>query len=163
VIGFTLDISDAKQAEEELRVKLALIEQQQQVIRDLSTPILEVWSGVLALPMVGVVDSVRVSEVTEALLSRIVEKGARFAILDLTGVEVVDTKVAGHLVSIISAIRLLGAEGIVTGIQPTVAQTMFALGLDLSSVVTRANLRAGLGFCIRQMADAARQAPSNVA
>lgn len=160
VIGLTLDITDAKQAEEELRAKLALIEQQQQVIRDLSTPIIEVWDGVLTLPMVGVVDSVRVSEVTEALLSRIVEKNARFAILDLTGVEVVDTKVASHLVSIVNAIRLLGAEGIVTGIRPTVAQTMVALGLDLSSVVTHANLRAGLSFCIRRMAPAPRPAPA---
>jgi rsbT co-antagonist protein RsbR len=156
VIGFTLDVTETKRVEQELRAKLDLIERQQQVIRELSTPIIEVWEGVLTLPMVGVVDTVRTSEVMENLLSRIVETGARFAILDLTGVEVVDTKVASHLISLVSAIRLLGAEGVITGIKPTVAQTMVALGLDLSTMVTHANLRAGLKFCIQRMAKGAR-------
>ncbi|WP_437758919.1 PAS domain S-box protein [Sorangium sp. So ce1389] len=151
LIGFTLDVTAAKRAEQELRSKLAQIEHQQQVIRDLSTPIIEVWDGVLTLPMVGVVDSVRVAEMMDGLLRRIAEKSARFAILDLTGVEVVDTKVASHLINIVSAIRLLGAEGIVVGIKPTVAQTMVALGLDLSTVLTKANLRAALSFAIRRM------------
>jgi rsbT co-antagonist protein RsbR len=158
VIGFSLDVSPAKHAEQEIRAKLDLIGKQQQVIRDLSTPIIEVWEGVLTLPMVGVVDSMRTSEVMQSLLSRIVETGARYAILDLTGVEVVDTRVAGHLISLVSAIRLLGAEGIITGIKPNVAQTIVALGLDLSSMTTHANLRAGLKFCIQRMAKDARPA-----
>ncbi len=124
------------------------------MIRDLSTPIIEVWDGVLTLPMVGTVDSVRTAEVMDSLLAQIVEKRARFAILDLTGVEVVDTRVASHLIQLIQAIRLLGADGIVTGIQPTVAQTMVALGVDLSQLNTQRNLRAALNYAIRAMTSA---------
>jgi len=150
VIGFTLDVSETKRAEQELRIQLERVEKQQQVIRELSTPIIEVWDGVLTLPMVGVLDTVRTSDVMESLLTRVTQTGAQFAILDLTGVEVVDTKVASHLISLINAIRLLGAEGIITGIKPTVAQTMVALGLDLTRIVTRANLKAGLKHCIQR-------------
>ncbi|XXX76991.1 PAS domain-containing protein [Sorangium sp. So ce134] len=150
-IGVALDISPAKSAEEELRSRLRQIEKQQEVIRNLSTPIIEVWSGVLTLPMVGIVDSVRTADVMDSVLQRIVEQQARFAILDLTGVEVVDTRVASHLIELVTAIRLLGAEGIVAGIKPNVAQTMVALGLDLSQIVTQRNLRAALSYCIRKM------------
>ena len=150
VIGFTLDVTETKRIERELRVQLDRVEKQQQVIRDLSTPIIEVWDGVLTLPMVGVLDTVRTADVMASLLSRITETDAQFAILDLTGVEVVDTKVASHLISLIGAIRLLGAEGLITGIKPTVAQTMVALGLDLTSIVTRSNLKAGLKYCIQR-------------
>ncbi|XYI01102.1 STAS domain-containing protein [Sorangium sp. So ce1128] len=104
--------------------------------------------------MVGVVDSLRISEVMDNLLSAIVNKDARFAILDLTGVEAVDTRTAGDLIEMIKAIRLLGAEGIITGIRSNVAQTMIALGLDLSGVTTVGNLRAGLKLCMRRMAAA---------
>lgn len=150
-VGVALDISPAKSAEEELRSRLRQIEKQQAVIRNLSTPIIEVWSGVLTLPMVGIVDSVRTADVMDSLLQRIVEQQARFAILDLTGVEMVDTQVASHLIELVTAIRLLGAEGIVAGIKPNVAQTMVALGLDLSQIVTQRNLRAALSYCIRKM------------
>lgn len=163
VFGVSLDITETKRAEEELHARLQQIEKQQEVIRGLSTPIIEVWDGVLTLPMVGIVDSVRTAEVMDALLSRIVDKQARFAILDLTGVDVVDTRVAGHLVELVTAIRLLGAEGIVAGIKPTVAQTMVSLGLDLSRIVTHRNLRAALAYCIRRMSNEARAAaaPAN--
>ena len=150
LIGFSLDVSEAKRTEQELRAQLDRVEAQQQVIRDLSTPIIEVWDGVLTLPMVGVLDTVRTADVMESLLTRITQTAAQFAILDLTGVEVVDTKVASHLISLISAIRLLGAEGLITGIKPTVAQTMVALGLDLTRIVTRSNLKAGLRYCIQR-------------
>lgn len=150
-VGVALDISPAKSAEDELRSRLRQIEKQQEVIRNLSTPIIEVWSGVLTLPMVGIVDSVRTADVMDSLLQRIVEQQARFAILDLTGVEMVDTRVASHLIELVTAIRLLGAEGIVAGIKPNVAQTMVALGLDLSQIVTQRNLRAALSYCIRKM------------
>jgi rsbT co-antagonist protein RsbR len=151
--GFTLDISATKRAERELNTRIDTIQKQQRIIRDLTTPILQVWEKVLALPMMGVVDSMRTAEVMEILLNRIVETQARFAILDLTGVEVVDTRVASHLLNLVSAIALLGAEGIVTGIRPTVAQTMVGLGVDLSRVVTRGNLQAGLSYCIGRMND----------
>jgi rsbT co-antagonist protein RsbR len=154
VIGFSIDVSAVKRAERELQTKLDQIERQQQAIRDLSTPIIEVWEGVLTLPMIGVLDTTRAAEAMENLLSRIVETGARYAILDLTGVEVVDTKVAGHLVGLVNAIRLIGAEGIITGIKPSVAQSVVALGLDLSALATCADLRAGLKLCIQRMARA---------
>jgi rsbT co-antagonist protein RsbR len=151
VAGISLDISAAKRAEMELRAKLELIERQKDIIRSLSTPIIEVWDRVLTLPMLGVVDSTRAAELMEALLARIKQRGARFAILDLTGVETVDTGTAGHLLKLLQAIRLLGAEGIITGIQPSVAQTMVALGLHTEGMTTLATLRAGLEHCIRRM------------
>ncbi|XXT22351.1 PAS domain-containing protein [Sorangium sp. So ce429] len=151
VLCFGVDITEAKLAEKELRTQLQQIEAQQRVIRDLSTPIIEVWDGVLTLPMVGTVDSGRTADVMESLLSKIVEKQASYAILDLTGVEVVDTKVASHLIELVTAIRLLGADGIVAGIKPNVAQTMVALGLDLSQLNTQRNLRAALNHAIQAM------------
>ncbi|WP_437736456.1 STAS domain-containing protein [Sorangium sp. So ce1335] len=153
-VTITMDATAARQREQELRNKLELIEKQQRVIRDLSTPIIEVWDKVLTLPMVGVVDSLRISEVMDNLLSAVVSKDARFAILDLTGVDAVDTRTAGYLIEMIQAIRLLGAEGIITGIRSNVAQTMIALGLDLSGVTTVGNLRAGLKLCMQRMARA---------
>jgi rsbT co-antagonist protein RsbR len=151
VLGLSLDMSEAGRAEEELRARIQQIEKQQEVIRNLSTPIIEVWDGVLTLPMMGVVDSIRTAEVMDSVLSRVVDKQARFAILDLTGVEVVDTQVASHLIQLVTAIRLLGAEGIVAGIKPNVAQTMVSLGMDLSQIATQRNLRAALSYAIRRM------------
>jgi rsbT co-antagonist protein RsbR len=149
VVGISLDVSEAKRAEKELRSRLDQIERQQRVIHALSTPIIEVWDKVLTLPLLGVVDSGRAAEVMESLLTRVSQTGARFTILDLTGVEAVDTGTAAHLLKLIQAIRLLGAEGIITGIQPVVAQTMVSLGLDLKGIVTLANLRDALQRCMR--------------
>jgi rsbT co-antagonist protein RsbR len=151
VVGIALDISEAKRAESELRSKLDLIERQQRVISELSTPIIEVWDKVLTLPLLGVVDSGRAAEVMENLLTRVAQTGARFTVLDLTGVETVDTGTASHLLKLIQAVRLLGAEGLITGIQPNVAQTMVTLGLDLGQIVTLANLREGLQYCMKSM------------
>lgn len=151
VIGFSLDVTEGKRAQQALQTKLDVIEAQQRVIRELAAPIIEVWDGVLALPMIGVVDSARTAEAMESLLEAISSRSARFAILDLTGVQVVDTKVADHLIKLVRAIQLLGAEGIICGIRPNVAQTMVALGLDLSAIVTKANLRAGLTHCMQRL------------
>jgi rsbT co-antagonist protein RsbR len=151
VIGATLDNSETKEAEQELRAKLEVIEQQQRVIRELSTPIIQVWDKVLTLPMVGVIDSSRTAEVMDNLLDAVSHTQARFAILDLTGVEAVDTKTAAYLIELVRAIRLLGAEGVVTGIRPSVAQTIVAIGVDLGGIVTLSNLQAGLRYCIVQM------------
>ncbi|WP_438005446.1 PAS domain-containing protein [Sorangium sp. So ce321] len=148
VIGITLDLTRSRRAELELGERLALIERQQQVIRQLSTPILQVWRGVLALPMIGVVDSARTAEVMDSLLQAVVRTQARYALLHLTGVEAVDTKTASYLVDLVRAIRLLGAEGIITGIRPSVAQTVVSLGLDLAEVTTLSDLQAGLKHCI---------------
>ncbi|AUX37095.1 MULTISPECIES: PAS domain-containing protein [Sorangium] len=157
-VSFTVDATEAKLREDELKSRLELIERQQQVIRDLSTPIIEVWDSVLTLPMVGVVDSKRAADVMDDLLAAIADKQARFAILDLTGVEVVDTKTASYLIELVRAIRLLGAEGVITGIRPNVAQTMVSLGLDLSGIATVGNLRAGLKLCMQRLAASAAAA-----
>ncbi|WP_438031444.1 PAS domain S-box protein [Sorangium sp. So ce204] len=161
VIGLSLDVSEAKRAEEELRLRLLQIQKQQEVIGKLSTPIIQVWDGVVALPMVGVVDSARTADVMQNLLDEIVRTSARYAILDLTGVEMVDTQVANHLIKLVNAIRLLGAGGIICGIRPSVAQTIVELGLDLNSMVTRSNLRAGIMFCINQMRQPASTPATN--
>ncbi|HVK66367.1 MAG TPA: STAS domain-containing protein [Polyangium sp.] len=151
VIGISQNMNEGQRIREELEARLALIERQEAVIRDLETPIIQVWENVLTLPMIGVVDSHRAARVMDDLLSAVSRSSARFAILDLTGVEVVDTATAYHLVQMISAIRLLGAEGILTGIRPTVAQTLISLGVDLSGIPTHGTLRHGLAFCIRRL------------
>jgi rsbT co-antagonist protein RsbR len=154
MIGVTIDKGDMKRATKELETRLELIERQQEVIRNLETPIIQVWDRVVTLPMVGIVDSRRAARVMDDLLAAVVRTQASFAILDLTGVDTVDTATASHLFGLIRAIRLLGAEGIITGIRPTVAHTMVTLGLDLTTLSTCANLREGLKLCIRRMAAA---------
>ncbi|WAS95238.1 STAS domain-containing protein [Nannocystis punicea] len=156
LVGVTLNVTEAKRAELELRNKLELIERQQEVIRVLATPIIEVWDGVLTMPIVGLIDTARTAEIMDSLLQAVTQTRARFAILDLTGVEVVDTGTASHLIKMIQAIRLLGAEGILTGIHPTIAQTMVALGIDLSRVSVHAKLRDALKHCIRSSSKAAQ-------
>jgi rsbT co-antagonist protein RsbR len=151
MVGFATDITESHRARAELEQKLALIARQEEVIRNLETPIIQVWDKVVTLPMVGTVDSRRAGRVMDDLLESISRTQARFAILDLTGVDVVDTATANHFISMIRAVRLLGAEGIITGIRPNVAQTMVTLGLDLSSIATCANLRQGLSLAIRRM------------
>jgi len=147
----TLDKSDEKRAMQELKNKLELIERQQEVIRNLETPIIQVWDHVVTLPMVGVVDSQRAARVMNDLLAMVVAKSAHYAILDLTGVDTVDTGTASHLIQMVSAIRLLGAEGIISGIRPTVALTLVSLGVDISSITTCSNLQEALRYCIRRL------------
>jgi rsbT co-antagonist protein RsbR len=156
VAGVTLDISEGKRTEIELRGKLDLIQKQQQVIRSLSTPIIQVWDRVLTMPLVGMFDSTRAADVMDSVLSEVVRTRARYAILDLTGIEAMDTATANHLLRLTQATRLLGTEGIITGIHPAIAQTIVGLGLDLSSIVTRSTLREGLQYCIQSMSGSAR-------
>lgn len=150
--GISINVTEREKARAELESKVTLIERQQEVIRNLETPILQVWDRVLALPMIGIVDNRRAARVMEDLLAAVTKGHARFAILDLTGVEIVDTDTANHLIRMIRAIRLLGAEGIITGLRPIVAQTVVSLGVDLSSILTLASLRDGLSMAIRRMA-----------
>jgi rsbT co-antagonist protein RsbR len=105
----------------------------------------------LVLPLLGVVDSMRAAEVMGEVLQGVVNKEANFVLLDLTGVEIVDTATASHIIDLIRAIRLLGAEGIITGIRSSVAQTMVSLGVSLEGMITHATLRQGLQYCIRQL------------
>jgi rsbT co-antagonist protein RsbR len=128
----------------ELEDKLATIEQQRSAIRSLSTPVIEVWRGVLCLPVVGVLDTVRSAEMTSALLTTIVEKGSKYAIIDITGIDVMDTRTVDHFIRMAKAIRLLGAECALTGLNPHIAQTVVHMGLDLSDIVTHRSLRDAL-------------------
>jgi GAF domain-containing protein len=134
--------------EMELSEKLALIAQQKELIRTLSTPILEVWDGVLTVPIVAGLDDDRAATIMENLLDRVIHTQSRATIIDLTGVPMIDPGTADRLVRIIRAVRLLGAECVITGIQPAVARAMTMHGLDLSHVTTRATLRDGLRMCM---------------
>ncbi|MDC0744616.1 STAS domain-containing protein [Polyangium mundeleinium] len=145
----SMDVTETRRAEQELRDRFTTIERQQRVISELSTPIIEVWDKVLALPLLGVVDSTRASMVMTNLLGEVVNKASQFVLLDLTGVEAVDTATAGYMLDLLRAVQLLGAEGIITGIRPSVAQTMVTLGVDLGGIVTHATLRQGLQHCLR--------------
>jgi rsbT co-antagonist protein RsbR len=107
---------------------------------ELSTPVVELWDGILALPLIGTLDSARTQVVMESLLERIVETSAKIAIIEITGVPTVDTLVAQHLLKTVAAARLMGADCIISGIRPQIAQTIVHLGVDLSSVVTKATL-----------------------
>ncbi|MCY1009828.1 STAS domain-containing protein [Nannocystis pusilla] len=158
LVGVTIDVSEATRTENELRGKVELIERQQEVIRVLATPIIEVWDGVLTMPIVGLIDTARTAEIMDSLLQAVTQTRARHAILDLTGVEVVDTGTASHLIKMIHALRLLGAEGILTGIHPSIAQTVVALGVDLSHVAVFAKLRDALKHCLRAARAGARPA-----
>jgi rsbT co-antagonist protein RsbR len=107
---------------------------------ELSTPVVKLWDGVLALPMIGTLDSQRTQVVMETLLQRIVETGAEIAIIDITGVPTVDTLTAQHLLKTVTAARLMGAECIISGIRPQIAQTIVHLGVELGGVTTKATL-----------------------
>ncbi len=128
----------------ELEERVQMIDQQRAAIRELSTPVMEVWEGVLCLPVVGIVDSVRSAQMTDVLLQAIVEKRARCAIVDITGIEVMDTKTVDHFVRMAKAVRLLGAECLVTGISPNIAHTMVHMGVTLSEITTHRSLREAL-------------------
>lgn len=151
VVGASLNITEAKRIEQELRAKLDLIEKQQRVIRSLATPIIQVWDEVLTMPMVGMVDSMRASEVMDTLLQEVSKTRARFAIIDITGVEVMDTATVSHILRLMHAIQLLGAEGIITGIHPAIAQIIVGLGVDLAGIKTLGSLRDGLRYCMARM------------
>jgi len=117
-----------------------VITRQQQELLELSTPVVKLWDGILALPMIGTLDSARTQVVMESLLQRIVETGADIAIIDITGVPTVDTLTAQHLIKTITAARLMGADCIISGIRPQIAQTIVHLGVDLGAVITKATL-----------------------
>ena len=110
-----------------------VINRQQQEMLELSTPVVTLWEGILALPLIGTLDSARTQVVMESLLQRIVETGSRIAILDITGVPTVDTLVAQHLLKTVAAARLMGADCIISGIRPQIAQTIVHLGVDLNA------------------------------
>jgi rsbT co-antagonist protein RsbR len=137
-----------------------IITRQQQELLELSTPVVKLWEGVLAVPMIGTLDSSRTQLVMETLLNRIVETGSAVAIIDITGVPTVDTLVAQHLLKTVSAIRLMGADCIISGIRPQIAQTIVHLGIDLEGVTTKASLADALAVALKRSGFAVTQAAS---
>ncbi len=132
------------------RTREQLISRQQEELLELSTPVIKLWDGVLAVPMIGTLDSSRTQLVMETLLQRIVETESSLAIIDITGVPTVDTLVAQHLLKTVTAIRLMGADCIICGIRPQIAQTIVHLGIDLNSVTTKATLADALALAMKR-------------
>jgi rsbT co-antagonist protein RsbR len=128
----------------------AVINRQQEELLELSTPVVKLWDGILAIPMIGTLDSARTQLVMESLLQKIVEEGALMAIIDITGVPTVDTLVAQHLLKTVTAIRLMGADCIISGVRPQIAQTIVHLGVDLKGVTTKANLADALSLALKR-------------
>jgi rsbT co-antagonist protein RsbR len=128
-----------------------VIQRQQQDMLELSTPVVKLWDGILALPMIGTLDSARTQIVMESLLQRIVETGAEIAIIDITGVLTVDTLTAQHLLKTVTAARLMGADCIISGIRPQIAQTIVHLGVDLAGIVTKATLADAIRHALQKM------------
>jgi rsbT co-antagonist protein RsbR len=125
-----------------------IIADQAQAMLELSTPVIRLWEGVIAVPLVGTLDSARTQLVMEKLLETLVATGADHAVLDITGVPTVDTEVAQHLLKTVSAARLLGAECIVSGIRPQVAQTIVSLGIEFGDIATKATLADALAYAL---------------
>ncbi|MFG2470442.1 STAS domain-containing protein [Streptomyces canus] len=127
-----------------------LIARQRQQLLEVATPVIKLWDGVVAVPLIGTLDSARSQVVMESLLEAIVDQRAAYAILDITGVPTVDSLVAQHLMKTVAAARLMGAECIVSGIRPAIAQTIVQLGIDLGSIITRAGLADALAYALTQ-------------
>jgi rsbT co-antagonist protein RsbR len=127
-----------------------VISRQQMELLELSTPVVKLWDGILALPMIGTLDSARTQIVMESLLQKIVETESQIAIIDITGVPTVDTLVAQHLLKTVTALRLMGADCIISGVRPQIAQTIVHLGVDLQGVTTKANLADALALALKR-------------
>jgi rsbT co-antagonist protein RsbR len=136
-----------------------LIERQSRALLDLATPALPIWRHIVLMPLVGIVDTQRARQIMEWLLGALMQEEAQIAILDVTGVPVIDSRVALHLTKTVEAARLLGARVIVTGISPDAAQTLVKLDVDLTSMITRGTLRSGLAEAFRMLAADGRGLP----
>jgi rsbT co-antagonist protein RsbR len=151
VCGIATDITERKHAEEERAALHAqIIEAQRTSLRELSTPLIPLGEGVLVMPIIGTVDSARAAQIMDTLLEGIVAQQARMAILDITGVMVVDTQVANALIKAAKSVKLLGAEVVLTGIRAPVARTLIDLGIGLDDIVTLGTLRAGIAYSLRR-------------
>jgi rsbT co-antagonist protein RsbR len=128
-----------------------IIARQQQELLELSTPVVQLWKGVLALPLIGTLDSARTQVVMESLLQAIVDTGSSIAIIDITGVPVVDTLVAQHLLKTVAAARLMGADCIISGIRPQIAQTIVHLGVEINDVITKATLADAFAIALQRI------------
>lgn len=143
----------------------AVVASQREAILELSTPVIEIWEGIMVLPLIGTIDSQRTRQIMDSLLHRVVETQTEFVILDLTGVAIVDTAVANHLMKTVEAAELLGTRCIVSGIRPAIAQTLVHLGIDLGHITTSQSLRTGLQQALRlrgvSLTQGAAPAPSS--
>jgi rsbT co-antagonist protein RsbR len=134
----------------EIEDQVSTIEKQRAAIKELSTPMIEVWAGVLCVPIVGVIDSSRAAEMTSALLSAVVEKKVRFTIIDITGIDAMDTRATDHFLRMARSVRLLGAECVLSGINPNVARSIIHMGVELSGIETYRSLRDALQRYVRR-------------
>lgn len=149
--AFAFDVTAQKQAEaERASLQQQVIDAQRDALRELSTPLLPIAPGVLVMPLIGTMDSQRTQMVMEALLSGVAQHQAHLAILDITGVQMVDTQVAQALIQVAKAVRLLGAQVILTGIQPRIAQTLVHLGTDLAGIRTHGTLQSGIAVVLNE-------------
>lgn len=162
--GIITDITPIKRRQEEVErlegeigEKRAIIEAQNSLLEQLSVPVIQVWESILLLPLVGVLDSRRAAHVMENMLTMIARAGAQVIILDITGVPVVDTSVAGYLIHAVQAAQLLGCESVLVGISPEIAQTLVGLGVDFSHITTRATLQKGLEYGLKRLNYAIRR------
>ena len=128
----------------------AVIAEQSEQLLELATPVVKLWDGVVAVPLVGTLDSARSQVVMERLLQTLVDTGSQFAILDITGVPAVDTQVAQHILKTVMAAQLMGARCVISGIRPQIAQTIVSLGIEFGEIVTKANLADALQFVLRE-------------
>ena len=159
-LGASVDITRQRTLESELvkrneelsaseEVKSGLIDRLRHAVDELSNPILEVWDDVLAMPIIGIVDSRRTSDMVQRLLAEVARTQASFVIVDLTGVEIVDTKTADHLMKLIRKVELVGARCVLTGIRPAVSETLVDIGVDFGKMTTLRNLKHGLREALR--------------
>lgn len=153
----THELKKSKKMKDDLEEKLLKIQEQQKTILqqqedllELSSPVTKVWDNILILPVIGTLDSQRTQVMMENLLHKIVETGCSMAILDITGVPTVDTQVANHLLKTVTAARLLGADCIISGISPAIAQTIVHLGINLSAIKTKATLQDAMIFAMKK-------------
>lgn len=153
----THELKKSLQMKQEMEDKLKKIQDQQKIIlqqqedlMELSSPVSKVWENILILPVIGTLDSQRTQIMMENLLQKIVSTGCTSAILDITGVPTVDTQVANHLLKTVTAARLLGAECIVSGISPAIAQTIVHLGINLTNILTKATLQDAMIYALRK-------------
>lgn len=144
-------VATLEQSKRDIEQQLETITRQQLAIRELSTPIIEVWDDILTLPIVGIVDTQRSIEMTEELLERVSKGSYSCVIIDVTGVDVIDTMTADHFAKMIRGAELLGAHCVVTGLRANLAQTMAAIGVELGGVPTLRSLKEGLKHCLRHI------------
>lgn len=158
LMGTITNITDLKQRQDslssleaELNQKLQIIEDQERMLNELAAPVIQIWDRVLLLPLVGAVSSHRAMQVMTDLLQAVEQSAARVALLDITGVPIVDTSVANHLMQTVQAAQLLGCQCVLVGIGPEIAQTLVQLNVDFGQIVTMASLQDGLEYALRRL------------